>query len=282
MRDTILSNKRIKAHVNAYGAELKSLEMDGLEYLWQGDTAYYGRTSPTLFPIMGRFLSDTYYVKDKSYHMPLNGFAMDRNFTTESAMETEAVFVLHDDARTRALFPFGFCLRVRFSLERNCLHVGFRLDNTGTDDLPFCFGFHTAYRWPLEGDEPNKAYIRFEQPEDLASFNPFNWKDPGFIRGGYKQLNHELFLNYTRSMTDIASGFIEYGSTGGKHGVRIHRSQFPYLAMWTLPDEKAGFLCLEPSTSVHAGAATTIEDRCGTLVISPGETCEKELTIELF
>jgi len=54
------------------------------------------------------------------------------------------------------------------------------------------------------------------------------------------------------------------------------------LAMWTLPDEKASFLCLEPSTSVHAGAATTIEDRSGTLVISPGETCEKELTIELF
>ena len=52
MKDIILDNGTVKAHVNAFGAELKSLEMDGLEYLWQGDPKYYARTSPTLFPIM--------------------------------------------------------------------------------------------------------------------------------------------------------------------------------------------------------------------------------------
>ena len=71
--------------------------MDGLEYLWQGDPKYYARTSPTLFPIMGRFLSDTYYVKDRPYHMTINGFAMDRNFTAADITDTSAEFVLTDD-----------------------------------------------------------------------------------------------------------------------------------------------------------------------------------------
>ena len=70
MKDIIIRSDRLTVHVNPLGAELKGVEMDGLEYLWQGDSAYYLRTSPTLFPIIGRCLSDTYYVGDQAYTMP--------------------------------------------------------------------------------------------------------------------------------------------------------------------------------------------------------------------
>ena len=282
MKDIILDNGAVKAHVNAFGAELKSLEMDGLEYLWQGDPKYYARTSPTLFPIMGRFLSDTYYVKDRPYHMTINGFAMDRNFTAADITDTSAEFVLTDDDRTREIYPFPFVLRVRYSLESRGIRVGYRLDNTGTEKMPFCFGCHTAYRWPLEGSEPERYYLKFEKEKDIASFNPFNWQDPGFVRNGYRPLDHGLFSNYTRSMRLKDSGYIEFGSVSGTHGVRIHRKGLPFLAVWTLPDPEAKFICLEPSTSVHAGAATTIEDRAGTLILDPGDTCERAFSIELF
>ena len=65
MKDVIIRSDRLTVHANALGAELKGVEMDGLEYLWQGDVDSYTRTSPTLFPIVGRFLSDTYYVGDR-------------------------------------------------------------------------------------------------------------------------------------------------------------------------------------------------------------------------
>ena len=282
MKDIILDNGRIRAHVNAYGAELKSLVMDGLEYLWQGDPEYYDRTSPTLFPIMGRFLSDTYYVGDQAYHMGINGFAMHRNFTVEEITAESALFSLSDDERTRRQYPFAFRLQVRYTLDGSMMRVSYHLDNTGEAPLPFCFGCHTAYRWPLEGDDPDQYYLRFEKQENVASFNPFNWRDPDFVRDGYRPLSHSLFSNYTRSMTGIASEYIEYGSRSAAHGVRIHRKEFPYLAMWTLPDENARLVCLEPSTSVHAGAATTIEDRSGTLVIAPGQSCDRKFAIELF
>ena len=282
MKDIILNNGQIKAHVNAYGAELKGLEMDGLEYLWQGDPAYYDRTSPTLFPIMGRFLSDTYYVKDRAYHMGINGLAMHRNFAVENVTETSASFGLTDDERTRREYPFAFRLRVTYTLDGRRMRVHYHLENPGGEPLPFCFGCHTAYRWPLEGDDPSQYELRFEQKENLASFNPFNWKDPDFVKNGMVSLNHALFENYTRSMTGISSETIEYASRTAPHGVRLHRKEFPYLAIWTLPDGNARYICLEPSTSVHAGAATTIEDRSGTLILPPGEACDREFAIELF
>ena len=37
MKDVIIRSDRLTVHANALGAELKGVEMDELEYLWQGD-----------------------------------------------------------------------------------------------------------------------------------------------------------------------------------------------------------------------------------------------------
>ena len=51
-----IENENIKLKVDSCGAEMKSLvkkETD-TEYLWNGDPAYWQRTSPILFPLVGR------------------------------------------------------------------------------------------------------------------------------------------------------------------------------------------------------------------------------------
>ena len=108
MKDVIIRSDRLTVHANALGAELKGVEMDELEYLWQGDVDSYARTSPTLFPIVGRFLSDTYYVGDRPYGMQLNGIVMDRNFRCASCASDRVVFQLEADERTRQSYPFDF------------------------------------------------------------------------------------------------------------------------------------------------------------------------------
>ena len=282
MKDIILENGKLKAHVNAFGAEWKGLEKDGLEYLYSGDPAYYGRTSPTLFPIIGRFLSDTYYVGDRAYSLPLNGFAMDRNFTAEEQEKDRVTFLLVSDERTKEGYPFDFELRVTYALDGDHMTVRHAVRNTGTAEMPFGVGCHTAYRWPLEeGEDPSGYRLCFEKEENITSFNPFNWKTPGFVRGKTRPLDHSLFENFTRSMTDIASDWIEFRAPSG-HGVRIQRKEYPFLAMWSLPDEKAQLVCLEPCTSVHAGGATTLNDRMGIIVLPAGECCEKEFSVTPF
>ena len=282
MKDIILQSAGIRAHVNAFGAELKGLEMNGVEYLYSGDPAYYGRTSPTLFPVVGRFLSDTYFVGDQPFQMPPSGFAMNRNFEIHAQGEDYVCFLLRDDERTRRMYPYPFALYVEYRLKENRMCVTFRVENTGDTEMPFCVGLHTAYRWPLlKGEKPEDYYLRFEKEENLTSFNPFNWKCPGFIVGKEKPLSHELFRNFTRSLTGIQSDWVEYANHVNGHAVRIHRSEMPYMAIWTLPEEEAEYICLEPCTSVHAGASTTMYDRMGVIVLPAGETCERHIEIEL-
>ena len=282
MKDLIIHSNRLKVHVNALGAELKGVEMDGLEYLWQGDSDSYSRTSPTLFPIIGRFLSDTYYVDDQPYHMALNGIAMDRNFACVCADESQAVFCLKADERTRQAYPFDFSLTVTYTAEENQLYVDYRVENLGGRPMPFGVGCHTAYQWPLlPGDRPEDYALTFEQEEKLESFNPFGWRQP-FVQGRRRPLSHDLFANYTRSITGIQSDWVQFGSDRHERRVKIWRKDFPFMAIWTLPDPKAALICLEPCTSIHAGdhGCTHLEDREGAIMLAPGQVWQKGFMLE--
>lgn len=284
MKDIIIRSPRLTVHVNPLGAELKGVEMDGLEYLWQGDAAYYPRTSPTLFPIIGRFLSDTYYVGDTAYHMPLNGIAMDMNFRCLGQSGHQAAFQLCAGPRTLAAYPFDFALTVTYTARENTLSVDYRVENRGSRPMPFGVGCHTAYRWPLmPGDRPEDYRLRFEQEEELTSFNPFGWRQP-FVKGQERPLSHDLFANYTRSLTGIRSSWVEFGNPRHERRVRIAREQFPFMAIWTLPDPEAALICLEPCTSIHAGdrGCTRMEDRAGTAILQPGEAWEKGFSLTFF
>ncbi len=281
MKDIILHSDCMTVHVNPLGAELKGVEKDGLEYLWQGDKDSYPRTSPTLFPIVGRFLSDTYYVGDKAYSMTLNGFAMDSNFACEERAENKAVFVLRADERTRRSYPFEFALTVAYTVNGNVLSVDYKVENNGDAPLPFIVGCHTAYKWPMiSGDAPEDYRLRFEQPEELESFNPFGWREK-FVQGQERPLSHDLFANYTRSITDIRSKWVEFGSYKHDHCVRIQRESFPFMAIWTLPTPDAALICLEPCTGIQPGShgCTRLEDRDGAKLLPPGEVWQNGFTV---
>ena len=47
-----ISNSVLTVGVSEHGAELQSIQKNGKEYLWQGDTRFWGRRSPVLFPIV--------------------------------------------------------------------------------------------------------------------------------------------------------------------------------------------------------------------------------------
>ena len=55
MAEYQLKNQELTLKISSKGAEMKSLKDNktNQEYLWHGDSAYWGRTSPVLFPIVG-------------------------------------------------------------------------------------------------------------------------------------------------------------------------------------------------------------------------------------
>ena len=56
----VLENDILRVEVSSNGAELKSVKSKatGQEYMWQADPKYWGRTSPILFPFVGRLKND--------------------------------------------------------------------------------------------------------------------------------------------------------------------------------------------------------------------------------
>jgi len=47
-----LTNGGLAATIHEKGAELQSLQLNGLEYIWQANAAYWAKHSPVLFPII--------------------------------------------------------------------------------------------------------------------------------------------------------------------------------------------------------------------------------------
>ena len=98
----VLENDKLRAVISPKGAELQSLinKETGIEYMWTGDAAYWSKHSPVLFPVVGSLKEDTYFYKDKVYHLPRHGFARERIFLKDQVSLKEAVFSLSQDAET--------------------------------------------------------------------------------------------------------------------------------------------------------------------------------------
>lgn len=277
-----LKNEKIKLIISDFGAEMTSLTLDGFEYLWTPDEKHYNRTSPCLFPITGRF-ADGYYVhKDKKYYMQLNGIAMEKTFKAKKISDTELTMTLCDDDETTELYPYSFILVIRYCLDGDTVNITYDVTNRSDETMPFSVGNHTAYKWPLmDNDDPNSYFIRFEQPETLESFSPFGWRDAYVTNESIRLLNHNLYVNGTRSFVGQKSNWLEYTGANCEYVVRMYNSEFPYVANWAKPDSDVRIVCIEPTLSISSHGPT-IFDREGIHILQAGETEKVSYSLKLY
>ena len=120
-----LKNDGVEIKVHSKGAELKSLKnpVTGTEYLWQGDPAFWNRSSPILFPFVGKTDRNEFRTKGKTYSMTQHGIARDMEFELLSRTEDEIWFVLNDSEETRQEYPNGFTLKLGYRLFDNGVEV---------------------------------------------------------------------------------------------------------------------------------------------------------------
>lgn len=162
-----LSNTKISASINTVGAELMKLEKDNQNYIWTIDEAFWNKTSPILFPIVGRLKNDSYSINGKTHELPRHGFA--RNFEFEIAHQTEssAVFILTDNAETLKNYPFQFELRLKYELIENSLKVSYSILNKSQEIMPFSIGAHPAFA--IE-DSFSDYSLQFNETEEFVSY----------------------------------------------------------------------------------------------------------------
>lgn len=274
-----ISSGDLTARINPFGAELWSLaDAQGREFMTDGDPAFWSGHAPLLFPIVGGLEANRYRVDGQEYELPRHGFARRSVFETVKAQADVAIFRLRDSAETRAVYPFAFELEMAFTLAGMTLHMAAIVRNPGDGALPFSFGYHPAFAWPLPGGAAKADHVvAFASPEpgavrrlDPASGLLLPEGEPSPVEGHHLALDAALFEADAMIWTDLASRSLTFGTPGGAQ-MAIAFPDMPMLGLWQKPG--APFLCIEPWQG-HAdpvGFSGDFREKPGIVNLEPGD-----------
>lgn len=281
-----LQNGILSAAINPKGAELYSLELDGVERIWQGDPAIWGRHAPLLFPFIGRLKDQQYELDGKMIQAPMHGFCRDRMFETVEADDLHVRYRTQDDEETRAVYPFPFTLEVEFILEENTLIKRHTVTNHSDREMPFELGGHDAYRTTLIPGETMADYaIAFEGVDHLE---PFAMDETGTLDlpKGHIPLEGPLLTKLPQDVgldTIVLEGLPVRKATlvsrKSPRKVTVEFEDFPYLGIWTAQKGVVtNYICIEPWSTLPDGhfMGRKLTDKPGIVVLAPGE--QKTLT----
>lgn len=251
--DIQLQNEQLTVGIHQKGAELFSVvhRQLGLEYMWSADPAFWPKTSPILFPIVGALKNSTYYYNGKAYTLPRHGFARDHVFSISSQSETSVTFSLKHTTETKAVFPFDFALRVQYTLQADTLSVAYFVEHLGVGAMYFSLGAHPAFKVPLAPDTAYEDhYLEFSEPETTGRW-PIDREglieatpEPLLENSNRLPLSKSLFLRDAIVLKHLRSQHLVLRATTHGHGLAFSLKGFPYLGLWAA--KQADFLCIEP------------------------------------
>lgn len=166
-----LTNGIIEITVNSNGAELVSLKdcQTDREYMWQADPAFWGRTSPVLFPVVGAFRDGEFRAKEQTYHMGQHGFARDMEFMLTWQAEDQIWFCLTDKEETWEKYPYAFNLEIGYKIVGRSLKVLWKVTNPSKGELPFSIGGHPAFQAPVRKEDEVTCYVQFKGQRKVVS-----------------------------------------------------------------------------------------------------------------
>ena len=252
----VLENEKLRVEIDSYGAELKSVKdkLTNQEYMWQGDPKYWGRTSPVLFPFVGKLKNDSSLHEGKTYTMKQHGFARDMEHQILSKTETEIYFKLVTSEETLKNFPFSFALSIGYELTGNELKVLWKVSNYSMNKhMHFGIGAHPAFNCPIHGEDSKAGYkLYFGGVDEIRHHG----NDP--VTG--LSVEEDLVLpleNHRATITpeffDRCTYIIEGRQTNevgieDPDGNRFVTVLFdmPLFALWSPEGKNAPFLCIEP------------------------------------
>jgi galactose mutarotase-like enzyme len=275
-----IASETLTAAINPHGAELWSLtDRAGQQWMTDADPAFWSGHAPLLFPVVGSLAGDTLRHDGQAYALPRHGFARRLDFALVAHDGATAHFRLRDSEQTRAVYPFAFVLDMAFAVEGATLAMTATVTNPGNETLPFSFGYHPAFAWPLPGSTDKHAHrlvFTKDEPGAIARVD----KQSGLVlerryatpvRGRILPLREQLFTNDAVIWTDLASRALTYGVEGGP-ALDVAFPDTAMLGLWQVPG--ANYICIEPWAG-HAdpqGFAGDIAEKPGIVLLAPGES----------
>ncbi|WP_298302344.1 aldose 1-epimerase family protein [Hydrotalea sp.] len=248
-----INNSILQVQIADKGAELQCIyhTENQIDYLWNGDTAFWAKKSPVLFPIVGGLKQNTYYYNEKAYYLNRHGFARDMVFKVQQQTDNAIQLVLTDSPETLQVYPFRFVFTIQYTIVTNCLMVEYTVENIDSVNMYFSLGAHPAFAVPLTADTVYEDYfLQFSQTENAGIWPltdggllqevpvPFLQNSPTIA------LHKSLFYKDALVFKHLHSESVRLHNTKNKHGINLQFPDFPYLGIWAAKD--ADFVCIEP------------------------------------
>ena len=275
-----IKNDYMKVTVSEMGAELQSIiGVDGTEYLWQGDPAYWDGRSPNIFPYVARLTQESYYMDGELHHMPIHGFAPTSRFEVVDKSEEEICLELKSTPETYAQYPRKFVFQVEYVLDDDRLDVIYRVKNEDEKPMYFGLGGHPGFNVPLaEGLDFTDYRLKF-----AAQCNPqlIGLTETCFLNGHDTAdemkdnceipLSHELFDNDAIVLKNVV-GEVRLESDLDPHSVTVTFPQMSYLGFWHMPKTDAPYVCIEPWCSLPStqDKIAVFEEQPDLIHLAPG------------
>ena len=286
----ILKNEQLQIVVSEHGAELQSIQdAEGKEYLWQGDSKYWGRRSPILFPIVCGLWDDCYRLDGYEYKMARHGFARDLDFKLINKTDTKVTFALEDSPETHRCYPYHFMLSITYRLDGNKIHVIWHVHNTDKNEIHFQIGGHPAFMIPgmKEGDEV-KGTVRFDNKGKLERLigNMKGCIIPGRFDVGSKDgIWHFTEDSFKEDCVIIDKSQVKQVALldeEGQPSVTVDMKT-PCVGIWAPYGKHAPFVCIEPWYGIHDKVEYSGDFRQKYLMnhLQPGASFLSEYTITI-
>lgn len=286
-----LENDTMLIELKEAGAELTKIynKQTQLDYLWNADTAFWGRHAPILFPTVGRLVEDTYFVDGEAFHLPQHGFARDREFKVVELLRDKCVLELSADEKSRLVYPYAFHLTVSYTLLEDGVHVEYQVENTDEKRIYFSIGAHPAFNLPLvRGTTFDDYYLDFHAKEELESLQLEGPYRSGKLKRVTAEetmelpINYELFANDALIFEGLKENKIAIRSKKHAHFVQVDFPNFPFVGIWTAGDGTP-FLCIEPWYGIADGVGSPVElrDKAGIEQLEPEAIFTANYTIQV-
>lgn len=287
----IIDNEWVRIALDAKGAELTSIyhKPSQLEYMWNGDPAFWAKHSPVLFPIVGGLKDNTYFYKNRFYQLPRHGFAREKYFSIIKQSGNSITFSLVHNEETLIVYPFEFELNITYTLDKNTVKVIYEVKNLVNEEMYFSIGGHPAFSVPLADDGFYEDYfLQFDMPEnaDRWAVSPDGLIEahsiPFFKDSSTIPLTKTLFLQDALVFKNLSSNKVSLQNTKSAHGIDFYFQGFPYMGIWAA--KKADFVCIEPWCGIADSVDTDqqLKNKEGINKLGRGEDFRREWQVSVY
>lgn len=293
-----ISNGSLTASIDTMGAQLMSLRKGESEYLWQGDSNWWPRRAPILFPIVGVLKDSKAESAEGTISLARHGLARLNQFEVVEQSPSSVTLQLKSTEETRKAYPYDFELKLIFSVAGNTLTQTYEVTNPANVVLPFTLGAHPAFNIPIPGVEASSLdqyHLSFTR--SWTSYGP-SITDEGLCDYTTPQRlivdSDTLPLSWglidrekTITLEDVPDRRITLAAnaeaSSETHGIQMDFEGFDYLGIWSAAPG-CPFVALEP----WCGIADTVdcdgifEHKPGMICLEPEQSIAKTLSIKVF